>query len=182
MINMISRDNGILDLITKRQSCRAYSGQKVELEKLKLILEAGRLSPSARNSQPWSLTLAYSDLSVEQVGKCTRANGKNAFTDKCSAFIIVTEEQNEAAFGGVAHRSFAEMDIGMCVMNICLEAESLGVACCILGAFDEEAVKSSAGIPDEKCVKLIVAIGYPEDGYSTRDKNRRSYDDCVRII
>ena len=175
-------DRGILDLITTRQSCRAYSGEKVALDKLEFILEAGRLSPSARNSQPWSLTLAYSDEAVMRVGGCTRANGKNAFTEKCSAFIIVTEEENEAAFGGNPHRYFAEMDIGMCVMNICLEAESLGVATCILGAFDEAGVKNVADIPENKNVKLIIALGYAEDGYEIRKKARKSYDDCVRII
>ena len=179
---MSINERGIIDLIRARQSCRAYSGAKIELDKLELILEAGRLSPSARNSQPWSLTLAYSDKAVAQIGECTRANGKNTFTEKCAAFIIVTEEENEAAFGGDPHRYFAEMDIGMCVMNICLEAESLGVASCILGAFDEKSVKAAASISDDKCVKLIIALGYAEDGYAVREKRRKSYNDCVKII
>ena len=176
------KDKGIIELIKARQSCRSYSGEKVELEKLELILEAGRLSPSARNSQPWSLTLACSDEAVSMVGECTRVNGKNAFTEKCSAFIIVTEEENEAAFGGVPHRYFAEMDIGMCVMNMCLEAESLGVASCILGAFDEQKVKCSANIAENKNVKLIIALGYAEDGYEIREKKRKSFEDCIKII
>lgn len=179
---MMTNNIGILDLVKSRQSCRAYSGIRVELDKLRLILEAGRLSPSARNSQPWSLTLAYSDSAVCQVGECTRANGKNTFTEKCSAFIIVTEEENEAAFGGVPHRYFAEMDIGMCVMNMCLEAESLGVASCILGAFDEDAVKRAASISEDKSVKLIIALGYPEEGYEIREKKRKSPEDCAKII
>ncbi len=178
----MNNENGIIDLIKARQSCRAYNGEKVELAKLELILEAGRLSPSARNSQPWAFTLAYSENAVSCVGECTRANGRNSFTDKCSAFIIITEEENEAAFGGNPHRYFAEMDIGMCVMNICLEAESLGVSSCILGSFDENAVKCAADIPENKCVKLIIALGYSEDGYEVREKKRKSNDECIKII
>ncbi len=179
---METNTKGIIDLIRARQSTRAFSTKKVELEKLKLILEAGRLSPSARNSQPWSLTLAYSERAVAEVGDCTRANGKNSFTENCTAFIIVTEETNEEAFGGAPHRYFAEMDIGMCVMNICLEAESLGVGSCILGAFDEERVKHFAGISSEKNVKLIIALGYAEDGYKIREKNRKPFEEFIKIV
>ena len=85
--------NGILDLIKTRQSCRSYSGRDVEREKLQKILEAGRLSPSARNSQPWYLTLAVSAEKVAAVGECTRAGGKNAFTDICrNGYLYVRNE------------------------------------------------------------------------------------------
>ena len=179
---MTDMQDGILGLIEKRQSCRSYSTLKVEHDKLISILEAGRLSPSARNSQPWHLTLAESEHAVSSVGECTRANGKNGFTVNCSSFIIVSEEECEAAFGGVAHRYFAEMDIGMCVMNICLQAEALGVASCIIGGFDEEKLKCAAGIDKTKNIKLVIALGYAEDGYEVREKNRRTFEQTITII
>ena len=43
----------LLKLINNRQSDRAYISTPVEREKLERILEAGRLAPSACNSQPW---------------------------------------------------------------------------------------------------------------------------------
>ncbi len=174
--------NSILDLITKRQSCRSYSGARIENEKLISILKAGTLSPSARNSQPWHLTLASSDKAVAEVGECTRAGGKNQFTVNCGAFIIVTEQECEQAFGGMPHRYYAEMDIGMCVMNMCLEAEAQGIASCILGAFDEHQLKTVAGIPCDDNVKLVIALGYAEDGYPVREKTRRSFEETVKII
>lgn len=175
-------DRDIFDIIASRQSCRSYSGQRIEKEKLLRILEAGRLSPSARNSQPWSIFAAYTEDAVSKVGECTRANGKNIFTDKCSAFIVIVEEENEAAFGNVPHRYFAEMDIGMCVMNMVLEAGSLGVSSCILGAFDESGVKACCNISERKNVKLIIALGYAEEGYPIREKARRSFDETIKII
>ena len=169
----------IIEVIRSRQSCRAYSGEKIEYDKLRLIVEAGRLSQSARNSQPWTLVLAFSTEAVESVGKCTRANGRNGFSEKCSAFIVVVEEENEAAFGGLPHRYFAEMDIGMCVMSMCLEAESIGVSCCVLGAFDEDDLKAVCGIDKSKSIKLVVALGYSECGDPHREKSRKSYDEAV---
>ena len=174
--------SGIIDLISKRQSCRAYSGENIDEAKLRSILLAGVLSPSARNSQPWNLTLAVSPDAVMRVGECARAGGKNLFTEKCAAFIVVSERDCEEAFGGVSHRYFAEMDIGMCVMNMCLQAEALGVSSCILGAFDSQKLKGAIGIEEDSEIKLIVALGYAEDGYPVREKVRRSFDSVVKIM
>ncbi len=43
----------MLELITSRQSDRKYDPKPVEKEKLERIIEAGRMSPSAYNAQPW---------------------------------------------------------------------------------------------------------------------------------
>lgn len=40
------------DIIRKRISVRKFSDKKLEQEKLDKILEAGRLAPTAKNSQP----------------------------------------------------------------------------------------------------------------------------------
>ena len=40
-----------LELAKERYSCRSFTDKPVEQEKLDLILEAGRVAPSARNSQ-----------------------------------------------------------------------------------------------------------------------------------
>jgi nitroreductase len=41
------------EIIQKRRSVRSYESTPVPVEKLKTILEAARLAPSARIIQPW---------------------------------------------------------------------------------------------------------------------------------
>ena len=175
-------NSDFLDLVKKRQSCRSFQKKQSPREVIDSIIEAGRLSPSARNSQPWSFTVVLSEEKVEQVGECTRANSRNAFTTECSAYVIITDEDCSEAFGGLKHRYFAEMDIGMSVMNMCLMAEHSGIASCILGSFDADGVKQIADISKDKEVKLIIALGYASDGYEVREKKRKSYEDIVRVI
>jgi nitroreductase len=43
----------IMEAIRSRRSIRSYQDRPVEQDKLNLILEAGRLAPSARNLQDW---------------------------------------------------------------------------------------------------------------------------------
>ena len=40
------------ELVRRRYSCRAYKTDAVEDDKVRSILEAGRLAPTARNDQP----------------------------------------------------------------------------------------------------------------------------------
>ncbi|MDR1592583.1 MAG: nitroreductase family protein, partial [Prevotellaceae bacterium] len=46
-----------LDIVKLRQSNRAYEDKEVEREKIELVLEAGRLSPSANNAQSWTFVV-----------------------------------------------------------------------------------------------------------------------------
>ena len=38
-------------VVENRYSCKIFSGRKVEAEKLQVILEAGRVAPTAKNLQ-----------------------------------------------------------------------------------------------------------------------------------
>ncbi|MBR6738096.1 MAG: nitroreductase family protein, partial [Oscillospiraceae bacterium] len=41
------------EMVLRRESCRAYQNKSVSREDLMKICEAGRLSPSGCNAQPW---------------------------------------------------------------------------------------------------------------------------------
>ena len=43
----------VLDAIRTRRSIRKYKSEPIPEEKLRTILEAARLAPSAANRQPW---------------------------------------------------------------------------------------------------------------------------------
>ena len=48
-------DQSVLDLICRRRSCRSYTDQPVEQEKLELLLKAAMAAPTAANRQPWEI-------------------------------------------------------------------------------------------------------------------------------
>jgi hypothetical protein len=51
------RKMDVATAISQRWSVRAYKATEVEEDKLKKILEAGRLSPSASNRQDWKFII-----------------------------------------------------------------------------------------------------------------------------
>jgi len=169
----------ILDIIRSRQSTRAYTGKLVDNELLKKILEAGRLSPSARNTQPWTIYCTSRKEVIYELGAGFAAIGRNLFVKDCGAFIAIVEEPLPEELK--MHRRYAEFDIGMCIMQICLEAESLGVSSCILGSYDEDSVKAVLGIPKDKSVAMVIALGYASDP-AVRPKARKSFDEAIKLV
>ncbi|MDR1965757.1 MAG: nitroreductase family protein, partial [Synergistaceae bacterium] len=81
-----------LELCRQRQSCRSFSGERVERAKLEKCVEAGWLAPSGCNGQPWSFVVVDDPKKTAEVAKCAQPMGNNGFTDKAGAFIVVLEE------------------------------------------------------------------------------------------
>ena len=54
-MTLYSTDMDFKSLVLNRQSDRSYLDRTVEREKLEVILECARLSPSACNAQPWHI-------------------------------------------------------------------------------------------------------------------------------
>ncbi len=164
------------ELALRRESCRDYDGRPVAHELLSEIVETACLSPSACNSQPWRLILAEGEV-AEQLRPMMQVGGRNKFTENVPAFVAICETKAVLRPGvNENDQHFAQMDIGMATMMLTLAAADQGVASCILGCFDEAAVKSLLQIPEEIPLRLVVALGYAKaDG--PRPKVRKPADE-----
>ena len=61
--------DGFPDIGKKRYSVRAYKDQPVEEEKLRKILEAGRVAPTGANKQPQHLIVVTSQQGRKKAGQ-----------------------------------------------------------------------------------------------------------------
>lgn len=60
-----------IELVKNRYSCKNFSGKKVEKEKLDIILEAGRLAPTAKNNQIQRIYVARSKDALIKIDELT---------------------------------------------------------------------------------------------------------------
>lgn len=170
------------ELLLRRQSDRKYTSQKVEEEKILACLEAARLSPSACNSQPWSYVVINEEPMLSQAQKKIATMGMNRFIKQVPCLIaIVLEKANFTASIGsvIKDKEYPLLDIGIAANNICMQATELGLGTCILGWFDEKAIKHIIDVPENKRIPLIIALGYPAT--ITRKKIRKPLKDIVHF-
>ena len=173
--------NSFLELAQARQSDRSFEpGRTIEREVLERIMEAGRIAPSACNGQPWHFTVITDKELLPQVGKATASLGMNKFVKDASALVLITHESTNltSRLGcGIKDKDFPMMDLGIASAYITLAAEDEGVGSCILGWFDEKKIKQLAGIPEEKRLMLIIALGYAAK--PKRKKVRKEWEKVV---
>ena len=160
-----------LDIMKQRKSCRAYRADKpVAREDLLKIVEAGRLTPSACNSQPWKFIVVDSPEAKEKLCDAIVTNEGTTgapWRHQVPAFIIFVEQPAKVMPAVVNHyhdaQHFASGDIGAACMNMCHEAFSLGLGTCIIGVNEQSKMEKHFGIPRGSEVRLALAVGYPVD-------------------
>lgn len=172
----------MLELISGRQSDRKYSEKPVEKEKLERITEAGRISPSACNAQPWKFIVVDDPGLIKKIAKAASAKllGMNSFAGEAPVHIIVVREKpnfSSKVGGTIKNKDYSLIDIGIASENICLQAEAEGLGSCMLGWFDEQQLKKILSIPKSKRVELIITIGYSVA--NQREKKRKSKEEVV---
>lgn len=157
-----------LEIMQQRRSCRSFDpARQVSREDLLKIVEAGRLSPSGCNSQPWKFIVIDSPEAKEKL--CDAVVLKDGSTGapwrkQVSAFIIFVEQPAKVMpcvsnYYKTTQR-FAQGDIGAACMNMCHEAFSLGIDSCIIGMNDQEKMEKHFNIPSGCECRLVLALGY----------------------
>ncbi len=173
------------ELILKRQSCRKYNGKPVDKETIIKCLDAARLAPSACNSQPWHFVVVTENETKERLAKLVQIIGGNMFADKAPVLIAVCEEKCPKLMPRVLEKwdckRFAQGDLGMAVAHLTLQAAELGLATCIMGTFEDKDVKTLLNIPSGQSVRVIVALGHPEEE-TIRDKDRKSIYEIATFV
>ena len=158
-----------LDLVRHRKSVRNFLDTPVEKDKIMMCLEAARLAPSASNSQPWKF-IVLDERDVKN-RLCDSAFGGiyaiNSFCKTAPVIVAVVSEKSKflARIGGVFRGTrYYLIDVGIACEHFVLQAEDLGLGTCWIGWFNEKAVKSILGVPQNKKIDVLIALGYYERG------------------
>lgn len=171
------------NLVFTRQSCRDFDGTSVPSDTIEKIADLARFSPSACNSQPWTMYCVASEEGKKEVKKALTSAGRNMFLEKAGGFICLAEKVRplkpdvESKFGP---SFFIKYDIGELIAYITLIAETLGVKSCIIGWMDHDKISKALNLPDKENCNIVVALGYSNN--PIRDKKRRDKIEIIKNI
>jgi nitroreductase len=162
----------VFTAISQRSSVRAYKQTDVEEEKLKKVLEAARLSPSASNRQDWKFVIVKNK---ETRKKLVKAAYGQSFIAEAPVVIVACGVEPKAmlACGQPAYT----VDVSIACAFMILQAYELGLGTCWIGAFKEDETKKILSIPDHIRVVALTPLGYPDR--SPSPKSRKSLDQIV---
>ncbi len=166
-----------MTLAATRQSVRKYASTPVSRENLQTCIEAARLAPSACNSQPWSfIVVDDADLKNKMVkASCSGIYSMNAFAAEAPVMVVILTEKMRisAALGALIRNvQYKLIDLGIVCEHLCLRAAELGLGTCMLGWFNERAVRKTLALPWGTHIDLLITLGYPADS-EIREKKRK---------
>jgi nitroreductase len=139
----------VYEAIQTRRSIRAFIDNPVPREVMEKILEAGRLAPSARNSEPWHFIAVTSPEKRKALSKGMFAK----FLTQSPLVIVACGDKK-------ASPDWYAIDVGLAVENMVLVATGEGLGTCVVGSFNEKDVKAVVKIPENFEVLVMLAVGY----------------------
>jgi nitroreductase len=146
--------------IASRREVRAYDGRPISDEVVRRILDAGRLSGSAANRQPWQFVLVSGEA---QSALAETVYAPDNVRGAALAVALVV--------GGKGPVSF---DAGRCAQNMLLAAWNEGVGGCPNGVADREAAKAVVDVGEDQSIATVLSFGYPG---RPRDPESRSAEE-----
>lgn len=160
------------EAIRRRRTVRRFRPHRMPREQLRRILEAARLAPSAGNAQPWTFIVVEDDALKGQLAEVTA----HSFLAEASVVIAVLGSSKAAGSGGgFPPREWLDLDIGVAVEHMVLQATELGFATCWDVSFSELAVKRLLRVPEQLLpggwqVKALLPIGLAGETPPTQER------------
>jgi len=176
----------IKELIERRKSVRKYQSTKVPRETIDRCLEAARLAPSACNSQPWSFIVADTEPLRSKLAQAAFSGvyAMNKFAATAPVLIIVLTERSKfmsdlaGRFRGI---QYSLIDVGIACAFFSLAAEAEGIGSCLLGWFDEQAVKNVLRLSRNAKIDIMISLGYSAED-KAMPKVRKTSQEVWRYI
>jgi nitroreductase len=146
--------------IASRREVRAYADRPIPDEVVRRILDAGRLSGSAGNQQPWRFVLVSGEAQAPLADVVSEPGNIRG-----AALVVAL------VVGGKGPVSF---DAGRCAQNMLLAAWNEGVGGSPNGVADRDAANAIVRVPEDQSIAIVLSFGYPA---RPRDPESRSAEE-----
>ncbi len=160
----------LLELLKKRYSVRKFDGRKVEKEKLDLILEAGRVAPTAVNFQPQRILVIESEQALQKLKECT------PYHFNAPLALLICFDKNVSWKRGHDNYEMGVVDASIVTTQMMLEIENLGLGTTWVGSFKPELLRTFFNIPENYEPVAILPVGYPAHDSAPNPHHNERYD------
>ena len=153
----------VFDAVRTLLAVRRYQDRPVPEPVIRRVLEAGRLSASAMNRQPWHFVVVQDRDALRHLGALVPSG---PYIAQASLAIVVAIDRTRLAVS----------DASRAIQSMLLTAWSEGVGGNWSGFGPLEGIGALLGIPAELDVLAVLPLGYPADAVGRGKKSRKPLD------
>ena len=151
----------VFDAVSTVLAVRTFSDKPVPPEAIRRILEAGRLTGSSMNLQPWHFIVIENRETLRQMGALARSG---PYIAGAPLAIVVAIENSR----------FAQSDASRAIQSMILTAWSEGIGSNWVGFMGLAEIKALLGIPESLEILAILPFGYPAKSVGLGRKKRKA--------
>ena len=170
--------DAFMRILGSRYSCHAFSDAYVSESKLEMILEAGRLAPSAKNLQPTRIWVVRSEEALARLRAVHPCYG-------APIVLIVGCRNDEAWVRECDGINAAKTDAAIVLTHLMLTATDAGLANMWIWDFNPGKIREAFPEMREHGIYGLLAIGHPADveGAPTElHSQRKSIEEMVTML
>ncbi len=149
--------DAFMRILQSRYSCHSFSKYPVSEAKLNMILEAGRLAPSAKNLQPTRIWVVKSEEALEHLRSVHSCYG-------APVVLIVGCHSDEAWTRESDGVNAAKTDAAIVLTHLMLTATDAGLANMWIWDFDPNKIREVLPETQGYGIYGLLAIGHPASG------------------
>ena len=146
------------ELAHARYSVRSFKDMPIEDEKMNLILEAGRVAPTACNFQPQKIYVAKSEDARKKLASVCRCT-----FDAPVILVVCYDRTRDWKNKLMPGYESGETDAAIVCTHMMLQAFELGIGSCWVGYFNAQTVADALGLPEHVTVSALLPMGYPAE-------------------
>ncbi len=150
----------VFEAIRTILAVRQYQDRPVPDEVVRRVVEAGWLTASSKNEQPWHFVVVRDRDTLRRLGELATTG---PYTAQASAAIVVAIEDTR----------FAVSDASRAIQSMMLTAWDAGVGSNWVGFGGLDAIKQLLHIPATMDVLAVVPLGYPAQRIGRGKKRRK---------
>jgi nitroreductase len=157
----------VFEAVRTLPAVREYQDKPVPPETLRRIVEAGRLTGSSKNRQPWHFIVVEHRDTLRQLGALATTG---PYIAQARLAIVVA----------IQRTPFSVSDGSRAIQSMMLTAWSEGVGSNWVGFMGPTEVKLLLGIPEDLDVLAIIPFGYPARPVGKGRKNRKPLSEVAQ--
>ena len=158
----------MLNVFLNRHSVRSYTGEKIPMEKLNMIIMAGLSSASGSAIRPWELIVVRDKQKLIDMSGCRLRGTSRMLAGADAAIIVVADESRSDVW---------VEDSAIVMANMHLMASAIGVGSCwiqgrlreaIDGGSTEDYLRCLLQFPSECRLEAILSLGIPDEEFPAK--------------
>ena len=150
----------VFDAVRTVLAVRQFQDKPIPEPIVHQIVEAGRLTASSNNGQPWHFIVVQDKETLRQLGALARTG---PYIAQASLAIVVAME----------HSPYAISDASRAIQSMILTAWSQGIGSNWVGFNNLKHINPVLGIPEGIDILAIVPFGYPAKAIGKGQKKRK---------